>query len=127
MIRPLGRELERRDAEAWKQAIRVIGHELNNSLAPISSLVHCSAELLKFVEDGFDWTTNLSEFQTKVLFLRCDRNTVANLEHQQELAAAYPNAQILTMSDVGHEMMWDKPDEYLDHTRAYFREIGFAP
>ncbi len=45
MIRPLGRELERRDAEAWKQAIRVIGHELNNSLAPVASLVR-SAKLL---------------------------------------------------------------------------------
>jgi nitrogen fixation/metabolism regulation signal transduction histidine kinase len=46
MIRPLGRELERRDAEAWKQAIRVIGHELNNSLAPISSLVHSARALV---------------------------------------------------------------------------------
>ena len=45
MIRPLGRELERRDAEAWKQAIRVIGHELNNSLAPISSLMHSARSL----------------------------------------------------------------------------------
>jgi len=47
MIRPLGRELERRDAEAWKQAIRVIGHELNNSLAPISSLVHSARVLVE--------------------------------------------------------------------------------
>jgi two-component system nitrogen regulation sensor histidine kinase NtrY len=47
MIRPLGRELERRDADAWKQAIRVIGHELNNSLAPISSLVHSARSLVE--------------------------------------------------------------------------------
>ncbi|KAB2897637.1 MAG: PAS domain-containing protein [Kofleriaceae bacterium] len=47
MIRPLGRELERRDAEAWKQAIRVIGHELNNSLAPITSLVHSAQALVE--------------------------------------------------------------------------------
>lgn len=47
MIRPLGRELERRDAEAWKQAIRVIGHELNNSLAPISSLMHSARSLVE--------------------------------------------------------------------------------
>lgn len=47
MIRPLGRELERRDAEAWKQAIRVIGHELNNSLAPISSMMHSARALVE--------------------------------------------------------------------------------
>jgi nitrogen fixation/metabolism regulation signal transduction histidine kinase len=46
MIRPLGRELERREAEAWKKAIRVMSHELNNSLAPISSLVHSARALL---------------------------------------------------------------------------------
>jgi two-component system nitrogen regulation sensor histidine kinase NtrY len=47
MIRPLGRELERRDAEAWKSAVRVIGHELNNSLAPISSFVHSARSLVE--------------------------------------------------------------------------------
>lgn len=46
MIRPLGRELERREAEAWKKAIRVIGHELNNSLAPIASLVNSARSLV---------------------------------------------------------------------------------
>jgi nitrogen fixation/metabolism regulation signal transduction histidine kinase len=46
MIRPLGRELERREAEAWKKAIRVMSHELNNSLAPVASLVHSARQLL---------------------------------------------------------------------------------
>ncbi len=38
-------ELGRQEAEIWKKVIRVISHELNNSLAPVSSLVH-SAELI---------------------------------------------------------------------------------
>jgi len=46
MIRPLGRELERREAEAWKKAIRVISHELANSLGPIGSLVRSARALL---------------------------------------------------------------------------------
>jgi signal transduction histidine kinase len=33
-------ELGRQEAETWKRVIRVISHELNNSLAPVSSLVH---------------------------------------------------------------------------------------
>lgn len=33
-------ELRRREVEVWKNTIRVINHELNNSLAPICSLMH---------------------------------------------------------------------------------------
>jgi nitrogen fixation/metabolism regulation signal transduction histidine kinase len=33
-------ELRRREAETWKRVVSVMNHELNNSLAPLSSLVH---------------------------------------------------------------------------------------
>jgi len=80
--------------------------------------------MLSIAEDGFDWTTNLSAFTHKVLFLRGDLNEAATLEHQQELAASYPDAEIETIANVGHEMIWERPEEYLDHARAYLREIG---
>lgn len=40
IVKLLTRELVRQEIEVWKQTIRVISHELNNSLAPIVSLVH---------------------------------------------------------------------------------------
>jgi two-component system nitrogen regulation sensor histidine kinase NtrY len=40
-------ELSRQEVATWKKVIRVISHELNNSLAPISSLAHSGAELAK--------------------------------------------------------------------------------
>jgi signal transduction histidine kinase len=40
VLRRMTGELGRQEAETWKKVIRVISHELNNSLAPISSLVH---------------------------------------------------------------------------------------
>lgn len=40
-------ELRRREVEVWKNAIRVINHELNNSLAPIQSLVHSGRRVLE--------------------------------------------------------------------------------
>lgn len=43
VLRRMTDELGRQEAAIWKKVIRVISHELNNSLAPISSLVH-SAE-----------------------------------------------------------------------------------
>ena len=33
-------ELRRQEVEVWKKAIRILSHELNNSLAPVSSLLH---------------------------------------------------------------------------------------
>ena len=36
----LSRDFHRQEADAWKRMIRVFSHELNNSLAPVSSLVH---------------------------------------------------------------------------------------
>lgn len=40
-------ELRRREVEVWKNAIRVINHELNNSLAPIRSLVYTGRRVLE--------------------------------------------------------------------------------
>ena len=44
-IRRLTRELARQEVQTWKKVIRVISHELNNSLAPISSLAHSGRTL----------------------------------------------------------------------------------
>lgn len=40
LIRRMTREISRQEVLTWKRVIRVISHELNNSLAPISSLSH---------------------------------------------------------------------------------------
>ncbi|SHI15182.1 sensor histidine kinase [Ferrimonas marina] len=46
LARQLTRELARQEAAAWKKVIRVISHELNNSLAPIRSMSHSGRVLL---------------------------------------------------------------------------------
>lgn len=40
LFKRLTQELGRQEVATWKKVIRVISHELNNSLAPISSLAH---------------------------------------------------------------------------------------
>jgi two-component system, NtrC family, nitrogen regulation sensor histidine kinase NtrY len=40
LLKQLTRELAAQEVLVWKKVIRVIAHELNNSLAPISSLAH---------------------------------------------------------------------------------------
>lgn len=44
-VKELTPELGRQEIDVWKNVIRIINHELNNSLAPISSMVH-SARLI---------------------------------------------------------------------------------
>jgi signal transduction histidine kinase len=47
LLRHLTAELRRQEVRTWKKVIRVISHELNNSLAPVASLAHSGAELLR--------------------------------------------------------------------------------
>jgi len=75
--------------------------------------------------DGFDFTTHLKSYGHKVLFLRGELNTAATLQSQQEMAAYFADAEIVTIPGVGHEMIHAAPTEYLAQTRAYFQAIGF--
>jgi two-component system, NtrC family, nitrogen regulation sensor histidine kinase NtrY len=45
LLKQLTRELNAQEVATWKKVIRVIAHELNNSLAPISSLAHSGRAL----------------------------------------------------------------------------------
>lgn len=45
LLRRLTHELDRQEAEIWKKVIRVISHELRNSLAPVSSFVHSAKKM----------------------------------------------------------------------------------
>jgi len=47
LLRAMTSELRRQEVHTWKKVIRVISHELNNSLAPIASLAHSGAELTR--------------------------------------------------------------------------------
>jgi len=47
ILKPLTRAILRKEADTWKRTIRVIAHEINNSLAPISSLIHSSRLMLQ--------------------------------------------------------------------------------
>jgi len=47
LLRRLTQELRRQEVLVWKKVLRVISHELNNSLAPVASLAHSGAELVR--------------------------------------------------------------------------------
>jgi two-component system nitrogen regulation sensor histidine kinase NtrY len=47
LFKRLTRELGRQEASAWKKLIRVLSHEINNSLAPLASMADSGAELVR--------------------------------------------------------------------------------
>ncbi|WP_341502450.1 ATP-binding protein [Gallaecimonas sp. GXIMD4217] len=47
IFKQLTKELSRAEVATWKKVIRVISHELNNSLAPISSMAHSGKLVLE--------------------------------------------------------------------------------
>jgi len=46
LLKPMTAEIQREELNAWKKLLRVIGHELNNSLAPLSSLAYSGQQIL---------------------------------------------------------------------------------
>ncbi|HVS76689.1 MAG TPA: ATP-binding protein [Steroidobacteraceae bacterium] len=47
LLERVTRELSRQEVGIWKKLIRVVSHELNNSLAPIASLAQSGAQLVR--------------------------------------------------------------------------------
>lgn len=64
LLKQLTRELAAQEVAIWKKVIRVIAHELNNSLAPISSLVHSGRLLARDMPDAPN--TNLERVFTTI-------------------------------------------------------------
>jgi nitrogen fixation/metabolism regulation signal transduction histidine kinase len=59
VLADVSRTLSREERQAWQRLIRVLGHELNNSLAPIKSLAQSLAELVRRDPPPSDWRTDL--------------------------------------------------------------------
>jgi len=59
VLSDVSRALRAEELAAWKRIIRVIGHELNNSLAPITSLAGSMGRLTEQDPLPADWRTDL--------------------------------------------------------------------
>jgi PAS domain S-box-containing protein len=59
VLSDLSQPLREQEREAWKRLIRVIGHELNNSLAPIKSIAGSLESLLSRTPPPDDWRDDM--------------------------------------------------------------------
>jgi proline iminopeptidase len=56
--------------------------------------------------DGFNWTTNLGGFTTKILFCYSEGNKAYGQQWAQQLSSSYPNVQLEKINGSGHEIPW---------------------
>jgi two-component system, NtrC family, nitrogen regulation sensor histidine kinase NtrY len=59
VLSDLSRTLREEERQAWQRLVRVLGHELNNSLAPICSIAGSLEDLLKRENRPADWEEDL--------------------------------------------------------------------
>jgi nitrogen fixation/metabolism regulation signal transduction histidine kinase len=59
VIADLSRTLREEELLAWQRIVRVLGHELNNSLAPIKSIAASLQSLLKSPRRAADWEDDM--------------------------------------------------------------------
>ncbi|HWW61737.1 MAG TPA: ATP-binding protein, partial [Thermoanaerobaculia bacterium] len=60
VVLDITRALREEEAEAWRRLVRVIGHEINNSLAPIKSIATSLEQLVSRDELPHDWRDDLA-------------------------------------------------------------------
>jgi len=61
VLSDLSQPLREQEREAWRRLIRVIGHELNNSLAPIKSIAGSLEQLLTRTPPPDDWRDDMRQ------------------------------------------------------------------
>jgi nitrogen fixation/metabolism regulation signal transduction histidine kinase len=110
-LKRLTRELARQEVATWKKVIRVISHELNNSLGPIRSLSHSGRELARKGD-----TERLS-----TVFETIEERT----HHLETFTQGYARFAKLPLPRPG-AVEWPPLLEALGHNYA-FRLVGTAP
>ena len=59
VLTDVSRSLRDEERQAWQRLIRVIGHEINNSLAPIKSIAHSLERLVSRNPRAEDWESDM--------------------------------------------------------------------
>jgi len=84
----------------------------------------CANATTKYAEENsFDFTTDLNQYTTKVLFAYSELNEAYGKEHAEQVSSAYPNVQLVKINSTGHEIPYFGWDNYYPLALAYLNEI----
>ncbi len=73
--------------------------------------------------DGYDFTTNLSQYQPNVVFLYGELNSAYGLEFCQKEAQYFSTNEIFQIDDTGHEMIYFKWDNVYPVVLNYLNSL----
>ncbi len=73
--------------------------------------------------EGFDFTTHLGDYDTKVLFLYGENNTSYGLGFAEKEASYFPNSEIKQIDDTGHELIYFQWDQVYPIVTEYLNDL----
>lgn len=74
-------------------------------------------------KEGFDWTTHLNQFNTKILFLYSELNKAYGFDYAKKISSAYPNADLKEIKGSGHEMLYFGWEQVHSLALNYFNSL----
>lgn len=81
-------------------------------------------EMFKIADSvGFDFTTHLHDYHTKVLFAYSELNKAYGVEWAHEVAAPYPNVEYFEVKGSGHELLYFGWDNFYPNAINYLNEL----
>jgi proline iminopeptidase len=84
----------------------------------------CNAAANQYAKDhSFDFTTNLSQFTTKVLFAYSELNEAYGMSYAQHVSSAYPNVQLEEIKGTGHEIPYFGWGGFYPVAKSYLKTI----
>lgn len=84
----------------------------------------CAAASFEYVKDHpFDFTANLSQYRTKVLFTYGELDIAYGTAHAELVSSAYPNVQLVEIKGTGHEIPYFGFDTFYPIAKAYLDSI----
>ena len=85
----------------------------------------CASAAVAVANDHpFDFTTNLRQFTTRVLFVYSELDVAYGKAYAEMVSSAYPNVQLVEISGTGHEIPYFGWEKFYPVAKAYLNTIN---
>lgn len=71
----------------------------------------------------FDWTSNLHQYTSSILFIHSNQNPAYPNTWAEQLSSFFPMVTRIQIKGVGHDAHYQKFDTYLQHVRHYLKTL----
>ena len=84
----------------------------------------CNSAMSAYAEaNSFDFTQNLKQYTTKILFVYSELNEAYGKSYAEQVSSAYPNVQLVEITGSGHEIPYEGWDKFYPVVKTYLNTI----